>query len=79
MVGPKNGDTTRFAQRLREYREQKHWSRQELATHIGVTPATVGNWENGRGFTKIGKRLQLCTLLGVTAKDLYLPPYDRDE
>lgn len=76
MSGPRNGDTMEFARRLRERRTHKRWTRQQLATKMGVTLTTIGNWEGGKGFPKLSKRGLLCTVLGITAKDLHLPPYN---
>lgn len=79
MIGPQRGGTREFARRLRNIRTKKHWSRQNLADQMGVTVATVGNWERGEGFPQIGSREHLCTVLGVAAKDLHLPPFNEDD
>lgn len=72
----RNGCTRVFAERLRYYREQRGWSRQDLATRMKVKAATVGNWELKKGFPEIRSRALLCTTLGVSAEDLHLPPYN---
>jgi transcriptional regulator with XRE-family HTH domain len=76
MVGPHNGSTREFAGRLRQRREELNWTRQILADRMQVTVATVGNWERGIGFPEISSRERLCALLGKSAKELRLPPYN---
>lgn len=34
--------------RIREARELKHWTQQQLADAVGVSKRTVNNWENDR-------------------------------
>lgn len=76
----RNGSTRVFAERLRQYREQRGLSRRDLADRLDVTAATVSNWELGRGFPMIRLREPLCVILGVSAKKLHLPPYNaRDD
>lgn len=79
MTGQRSGGTGEFARRLHTFRMQKHWSRQDLADQMDVTLATVGNWERGKGFPQMGSRAHLCAVLGVTAQDLHLPPFNEDD
>ncbi len=76
MVMPRNSSTQTFAECLCQYREQNHWTRKALADQMGVSVATVGNWERGDGFPRISSRDKLCELLGKTLKDLHLPPFN---
>jgi transcriptional regulator with XRE-family HTH domain len=34
--------------KIRRIREQKRWSQEELAYHVGVSQVTIGNWEQGK-------------------------------
>lgn len=34
--------------KIRRIREQKRWSQEELAHHVGVSQVTIGNWEQGK-------------------------------
>ncbi|HEX6540334.1 MAG TPA: helix-turn-helix transcriptional regulator [Ktedonobacterales bacterium] len=79
MAESRNGSARVFAERLLQFRTRKGWSRRELAARMGVTDAAVGYWERGDGFPTIGLRPVLCKVLGVTAKDLHLPPYNADD
>ncbi len=79
MAGPQNARTREFARCLYERRMQLNWTRQMLADKMQVRVATVGNWERGRGFPEIGSRKRLCELLGMSAKQLRLPPFDEED
>ena len=79
MAGPQNDRTREFARRLRERRAQLQWTRRALADQVQVSVATVGNWERGRGFPEISSRKRLCELLGMSAKQLRLPPFDDED
>jgi tetratricopeptide (TPR) repeat protein/transcriptional regulator with XRE-family HTH domain len=59
-------------QRLSREREQRGWSQQEVADHLGTTPVNVSRWE--RGLTTPGPyfRRKLCALFGKPAKVLGL-------
>ena len=75
MVGRHGGDRVKFAERLRECREKLGMSREELADQMGVTAAAVGHWENRVCFPHIGRRQELCNILGTTPQYLHLPPF----
>ena len=45
----------------------------DVAKELGVTPDTVGNWENGKTYMN-GKQLQrLCALYRVDLGEIFLP------
>ncbi|HKT38506.1 MAG TPA: helix-turn-helix transcriptional regulator [Ktedonobacterales bacterium] len=72
----RSGSTREFARRLRQRRERMKWTRKVLADKMDVCVATIGNWERGKGFPRLGSREDLCELLGTTAEQLHLPPYN---
>jgi len=76
MAGPRKGRTREFAKRLYKRRMELGWNRRFLANQMEVTEATIGNWECGRSFPRIGKRDRLCELLDRSARELRLPPFD---
>jgi len=76
MAGPRKGRTRKFARRLYERRRELRWNRRFLAEQMKVSVATIGNWERGKGFPRIGSRDRLCELLGRSAKELRLPPFE---
>ncbi|HEX5548998.1 MAG TPA: helix-turn-helix domain-containing protein [Ktedonobacterales bacterium] len=79
MDAPRNGSTCEFARRLAERLKELNWNRRVLAEKMDVSVATVGNWLRGLCFPEIGSRDRLCKLLGMSAKELHLPPFnDKD-
>ena len=59
-------------QRLRQERERRAWSQQDVADKVGTTQLTVGRWE--RGITMPGPyyRQKLCETFEKTAQELSL-------
>lgn len=58
------------------------YSRVELATRLGVKPATVKSWCVGRRAPTVIRLLELCEVLEVDAEDLFRPdeaPHERFE
>jgi transcriptional regulator with XRE-family HTH domain len=51
---------------LKEIREEKGVTQLEVAFGIGVTPATVANWETGRSEPKARHLRALAEFLGVS-------------
>ncbi|HLI05304.1 MAG TPA: FxSxx-COOH system tetratricopeptide repeat protein [Ktedonobacteraceae bacterium] len=58
--------------RLSREREQRGWSQQEVADHIGTTPVSVSRWERGLTTPSSYFRRKLCELFGKTAHELGL-------
>ena len=59
-------------QRLSCEREQRGWSQQEVADHIGTTPVNVSRWERGLTSPSPYFRHKLCELFGKHAQELGL-------
>jgi transcriptional regulator with XRE-family HTH domain len=58
---------------IRQLREERGWTQLELANRLGVTPATVYNWERAR-FEPTGSKLRLLArAFGVSMDDIELP------
>ncbi len=55
---------------IAECRRKKNLTQQELASLLGVSDRTVGNWENGRNMPDISLFKPLCKELGITINDL---------
>lgn len=55
---------------LRKLREQKGWTKQTLAQQVGVTPATVGNWERGKHACRERYIKLLAQAFGCTVDEL---------
>lgn len=58
-------------QSIREARESKGLSREELAVMLGVSASTIISWENGQSSPKTPTRIAIGHLLGVEAENLF--------
>jgi transcriptional regulator with XRE-family HTH domain len=79
MAVPRNGSTKEFAKQLCERLEELHWDRRSLAVQMKVNVATVRNWQHGKSFPTLRSRARLCELLGMSAKQLRLPPFNEED
>lgn len=52
--------------RIKELREQKHLTQEELAKKINVTKLTISNWENGKHKIKSDELKEIAKVFGVT-------------
>jgi transcriptional regulator with XRE-family HTH domain len=57
-------------ERLLQFREQRGWSIDEAATHLGVDPRTWGPWERGKLILFQKHRMTVARLLGVDEHEL---------
>ena len=55
---------------IREMRNEKKMTQQELAEKIGVTDRAISKWENGRGTPDIALLIPLSKELGITVLEL---------
>jgi len=55
---------------MREWREERGVTQLDIAFAIGVTPATVANWETGRSEPKARHLRALAEYLGVPMDDI---------
>lgn len=58
---------------LKALRVNKSMTQEEVASMIGVTKTTVGNWENGYNTLDAPTLLKLCTLYECGVDDIILP------
>ncbi len=57
---------------IRELRESRSWTQLELANKLGVTPATVYNWERGRYEPSASKLRAIARTFDVSMDDIAL-------
>jgi DNA-binding XRE family transcriptional regulator len=57
-------------QTIRQYREERGETQLQLAIAVGVTPATVYNWERGQFEPKASQLRALARHFGVSMDDI---------
>lgn len=68
-------DSKRMGERIREMRLQHEWSQTALGTRVGVTKATVSQWESGQiKDIRLKTVLKLVQVLGTTLQYLVNGP-----
>ncbi len=55
---------------LRGLRQRKNVTQEALASHLGITPQSVGKWERGEGFPDITLLPAIALYFGVTVDEL---------
>lgn len=55
---------------IRQLREERGWTQFELAVKVGVTPATVYNWERGRYEPKATQLRAVARAFDVAMDDI---------
>ena len=63
----------RLAVRLRSLREKTGLAPEEIAEKMGVSLATVYNWESGYSFPKTEQLLLLANVLGLKSVRMLFP------
>ena len=59
---------------IKQLREQKHMTQNELAALIDVSPKTISKWETAKGFPDISLLEPLASALSVSVIELYIKP-----
>ena len=54
-----------FRAAIRKARTDRNWSTQDVADKVGVSIASISNWEVGRFVPMEGMRAKLCEVLGL--------------
>ena len=57
-------------EKLRALRQQKNVTQEALATHLGITPQSVGKWERGEGYPDITFLPRIAFYFDVTVDEL---------
>lgn len=55
---------------LKACRVNAGYTQKEASEKLGITSATLGNWERGKTFPKIDQVERIATLYGVNVNDL---------
>jgi len=59
-----------FGERLKEEREKRNWSQNDLAERLHVSRQTVSKWETGKNYPNIEMLIGLSDLFGITLDEL---------
>ena len=60
-------DKKNMGLRIRRAREQKHWTREQLAEKLELSVNAVADLERGKSGTRLETLVKLCALLGLSA------------
>ncbi|MED3086291.1 helix-turn-helix domain-containing protein [Bacillus toyonensis] len=59
-----------FSERLKEEREKRNWSQNDLAEKLHVSRQSVSKWETGKNYPSIEIIIHLSELFGITIDEL---------
>ncbi|PEK15646.1 helix-turn-helix domain-containing protein [Bacillus toyonensis] len=59
-----------FSERLKEEREKRNWSQNDLAEKLHVSRQSVSKWEAGKNYPSIEIIIHLSDLFGITIDEL---------
>ncbi len=68
---------TVFGLKIKQQRQKKNWSLQDLANETGMSKSYLNEIENGKKFPKHEKIIQLCEKLGCNYDDLVSTKLDK--
>ncbi len=62
---------------IRQLRQERGWTQQDLAQLLGVTQSTVSGWERGLKTQRPRTLLRLAALFGVRIEDIAIEQAER--
>ena len=62
---------------IAELRKERGWTQLELAIKLGVTPATIYNWERGRNEPRASQFRDIARTFGVSMDSIVVPGEDQ--
>lgn len=65
-----------FGKNLQYLRIQKGWSLKDLAVKLGVSKASIDDYEKGVNYPKVDKLIRLCEIFSVTTDFLLGRTFD---
>ena len=64
-------DMERIGKRIRSIRRMRGMSRKEVASLVGICPATLVLWESGKRCPSLLSAVTLADVLGITLDDFF--------
>ena len=56
---------------ITSYREARHWSNYDLASHAGIKPTTISSWYRKDIVPTIPTLLKICDAFGITLTEFF--------
>lgn len=69
-------DRTKQVSRLRLERVSRGWPIRSLAEKLGVTAATITNWETGKTLPMIDQAIELSRIYNVPVRELFFEAFN---
>ena len=63
-------DQVKIGRFIKECRNEKNMTQQELADKLMVSYKTISKWECGKGLPEVSLMIPLCEMLGVNVNEL---------
>ena len=67
-------ETLTFGELLRKYRKQNHYTQEQLAELVDLTPGFLGQIERGECYPSIDNLTKIIQTLNIDANSLFYPP-----
>ena len=56
---------------ITSYREARHWSNYDLASHAGIKPTTISSWYRKNIVPTVPTLLKICDAFGITLTEFF--------
>ena len=70
MREPTTSDPARIGARIKDVRQERGWTQDQLAQAVGVSRSAVAQWETGRAGQVTGNLSRIAGVLGVNVEFL---------
>lgn len=61
-----------FGKKIKDCRELRHYTQEELAYSMNIATTTLSAWENGKTFPKYESLQKLCKTLKIQEENLFI-------
>lgn len=60
-----------YSNHIKQYREKKNMTQQELAERLGTNVRNIRRWENGEAVIDVLKAMKISEILGYSIKEIF--------